>query len=115
MKPRATIITIAACACLLAAPALAAPIAAQPVEGPALLQNVRWHGGWWGPALGFAAGAAIGSALAGPGYAYAYEPDYYYGYGSAPDATAYCLRRFRSYDPASGTYLGYDRLRHPCP
>ena len=30
-------------------------------------------------------------------------------------AVAYCMRRFRSYDPASGTYLGYDGLRHPCP
>jgi hypothetical protein len=30
-------------------------------------------------------------------------------------ATASCEARFRSYDPASGTYLGFDRLRHPCP
>jgi hypothetical protein len=28
---------------------------------------------------------------------------------------AYCVQRVRSYDPASGTYLGYDGLRHPCP
>jgi BA14K-like protein len=27
---------------------------------------------------------------------------------------AYCARRYKSYDPASGTYLGYDGLRHPC-
>ena len=27
---------------------------------------------------------------------------------------AYCAQRYRSYDPASGTYLGYDGLRHPC-
>jgi len=26
-----------------------------------------------------------------------------------------CGARFRSYDPASGTYLGYDGMRHPCP
>ncbi|WP_376767797.1 BA14K family protein [Segnochrobactrum spirostomi] len=25
-----------------------------------------------------------------------------------------CAARYRSYDPASGTYLGYDGLRHPC-
>ena len=30
-------------------------------------------------------------------------------------AVAYCAQRYRSYDPASGTYLGYDGLRHPCP
>jgi hypothetical protein len=27
---------------------------------------------------------------------------------------AYCAQRYKSYDPASGTYLGYDGLRHPC-
>ncbi len=27
----------------------------------------------------------------------------------------YCMRRFRSYDPRSGTYLGYDGYRHRCP
>lgn len=33
----------------------------------------------------------------------------------ADDTVAYCMERFRSYDPASGTYMGYDGLRHPCP
>lgn len=28
---------------------------------------------------------------------------------------AYCMQRYRSYDPASGTFLGYDGMRHPCP
>ena len=32
-----------------------------------------------------------------------------------PDVVAYCARRFKSYDPGSGTYLGYDGLRHSCP
>ena len=27
---------------------------------------------------------------------------------------SYCSQRYRSYDPASGTYLGFDGLRHPC-
>ena len=35
----------------------------------------------------------------------------YYG----GDAVQYCLSRFKSYDPYSGTYLGYDGYRHPCP
>ena len=54
--------------------------------------------------------------LASPPYyyygppAYAYEPGY-----PDDDAVAYCARRFRSYDPTSGTYLGYDGYRHPCP
>ena len=34
---------------------------------------------------------------------------------SGGDSSAYCAQRYRSYDPASGTYLGYDGLRHPCP
>ena len=32
-----------------------------------------------------------------------------------PDVVAYCARRFKSYDPGSGTYFGYNGLRHPCP
>ena len=31
------------------------------------------------------------------------------------DAINYCAQRFRSYDPYTMTYLGYDGLRHPCP
>lgn len=72
---------------------------------------------------GFIGGAIIGSTLAWPYY---YDPYYYddydYGFdtavvGAGPSAAdvAYCSRRFKSYDPRSGTYLGYDGLRHPCP
>jgi hypothetical protein len=83
-----------------------------------------------GPAAGLAAGAVIGGALAGGYPAYDYGDGYTYydeGYPSvgyyddaAPvygsdDSDGYCAARFRSYDPASGTYLGYDGLRHPCP
>jgi hypothetical protein len=42
--------------------------------------------------------------------AYARIPD---GYGM--DAVRNCMQRFRSYDSGSGTYLGYDGNRHPCP
>src|SRR5664279_575381 len=27
----------------------------------------------------------------------------------------YCAQRYRSYDPASGTFMGRDGMRHPCP
>jgi hypothetical protein len=30
-------------------------------------------------------------------------------------AVASCEMRFRSYDPATGTYVGFDGTRHPCP
>ena len=60
---------------------------------------------------GLAAGALIGGAIASQ-QAQAAAPTYV-----VPDqsAVSYCAQRFRSYDPASGTYLGYDGLRHPCP
>ena len=41
-------------------------------------------------------------------------PRYTYEYDGGRDA-AYCQQRFRSYDSASGTYLGYDGMRHSCP
>lgn len=31
------------------------------------------------------------------------------------DEIEYCMRRFKSYDPDSGTYMGYDGVRHSCP
>ena len=90
---------------------------------PNITQSVQWRGGGWGwgapVAGGLIAGAIVGGALAaphGPGY---YGPGYYpppVAYGPPPgDAVAYCMQRFRSYDPGSGTYLGNDGYRHPCP
>lgn len=93
-----------------------------------------YRGGGAGIGIGLAAGALIGGAIAagsnpyyyGPGYGYGYGgPAYYpapapvvvaprYGYGGG-DAEAYCMQRYRSYDPASGTYLNYDGNRYPCP
>lgn len=107
---------------------------------PGTTKFVQWRGGGWGwgwgaPAVagGIVAGALLGSALAapyyyGPGpYYYPYYPRPYYapapagyyapGYGppSGGDGIAYCEQRFRSYNPRSGTYLGTDGYRHPCP
>jgi hypothetical protein len=53
---------------------------------------------------GFAAGAILGGVVAAPYYQ-----------GSLPDSAVACMRRFKSYEPRSGTYLGYDGYRHPCP
>jgi BA14K-like protein len=82
---------------------------------------------------GAVAGAVIGGALAsgpyayydGPGYynAPAYYDDQYVDDGAVgvvqvpvgEDSAAYCAQRYRSYDPASQTYLGNDGYRHPCP
>ena len=59
---------------------------------------------------GLAAGAIIGGAIASQ---QAQAAPVYVAPNS--DAVAYCAQRFRSYDPQSGTYLGYDGLRHACP
>jgi BA14K-like protein len=91
-----------------------------------------WGGGGFIP--GAVAGAVIGGAIAnsnayydggpgyyGPQYGYYDQPDYYDqgpAVAVAPDdgdSAGYCMQRYRSYDPASGTYLGFDGLRHPCP
>jgi hypothetical protein len=95
-------------------------------------QGGRWRGGDWryrrhygGFGLGFATGALLGSApYWGSWGPYAYDDYAYYddGYGydggyvtAASGDVQYCMQRFKSYDPASGTYLGYDGVRHPCP
>ncbi|MGC1937381.1 MAG: BA14K family protein, partial [Pseudolabrys sp.] len=94
----------------------------------------------WGLGGGLAAGAIIGGALAapyyyggyyggGPYYAapyyanpyyaspeYGVEPGYYEeSYGGSGGDVNYCMRRYRSYDPRSGTFMGNDGRRHPCP
>ena len=120
----------------LLAAALATTVALAAV--PAQAQHWHgggWHhgGGWGGAAAGFAAGALIGGAVAGgpyyggygygPGYAYDDGPDYGYDYAPGPvvversggGGVAYCEQRYHSYDPSSGTFLGYDGMRHPCP
>jgi hypothetical protein len=81
------------------------------------------HGGGFGGGfhhggIGFGAGLVAGTAL-GYGYYGGYGPDYDDGYDdgnlvSGVDNSGYCAQRYRSYDPASGTFLGYDGQRHPC-
>jgi hypothetical protein len=127
---------LAAAVLATGAAAFAAPAGAAPIAAPSSLHNaaanvqtVQWRRGWrgngWAPAA--VAGAIVGGAIAaaqpwnygyydnyayGPGYAYA--PGYATGY-SGGDDDAYCSQRFRSYDPSSGTYMGYDGRRHSCP
>lgn len=59
-------------------------------------------GGGAGLGLGLAAGAIIGGAIAASA-------------AQANQNHAYCAQRYRSYDPASGTYLNNDGNRYPCP
>jgi len=79
----------------------------------------RGGGFWPGVAVGVGVGSAYGYYDNGPYYddSYGYYDDS--AVAAAPpsddEAVAYCTRRYRSYDPASGTYLGNDGQRHPCP
>lgn len=140
----ATAALIAIAVPLYAGVASAAPVSgALAIKNAATsnIENVRYYGwrgggygwrgggwGWGGVGAGLAAGAIIGGVLAAP-YYYGGEPYYAYGggpyYAPAPgyyaqpyggdDAVAYCMQRYRSYDPRSGTFLGNDGYRHPCP
>jgi BA14K-like protein len=130
----AATIVLATSMCSFANVASAAPMTgalALKNAAPVNVESVQWRRrgyGWGGVAAGFAAGAIIGGALAAPYYygpgPYYYAPPpppppvYYGGPTAAPaagDAVAYCMQRFKSYDPQSGTYLGFDGQRHPCP
>jgi BA14K-like protein len=96
----------------------------------------HWHGGYghgyggYGVGVGaLATGALIGGAIASQNQGYYYGDQNYPGYSdpgyvysnAGPVAynnggtVAYCEQTYRSYDPASGSYLGYDGVRHPCP
>jgi hypothetical protein len=82
------------------------------------------HGGFW---PGVAIGVGVGSTYGYYGSPYYGSPYYDDSYGyyddttvaagppAGDDSVAYCMQRYKSYDPASGTYLGYDGQRHPCP
>lgn len=135
-KIMTTVLAAVSAIALMSSAAPAAPIGNTPGLSNAAQANVeivRWRGhggrgggGWGGAAAGFAAGAIIGGIIASQpyygGYGYGYGPGYYPApvYGPGPyygggDPEGYCMSRFRSYDPASGTYMGYDGMRHPCP
>ncbi|WFU23679.1 BA14K family protein [Bradyrhizobium sp. CB1717] len=122
MTRRRTFIVVAAAGAMLSSAAsstIAAPLMPTATTGPGpsvqQIQYRHWHGPyrhhhWHGPRYygngaavlgGLAAGAIVGSAIANS--------------QARANADAYCAQRYRSYDPGSGTYLGYDGERHPCP
>jgi hypothetical protein len=132
MTKRTAVVAIAALLATLVTPAAAAPVPSSTalVNSAATnnLSEVRWRGG--GVAAGIAAGLLLGGIIAsspyrygGPSYYYgppSYYPPGYYGpvygprYVGPPDWMSYCFSRYRSFDPATGTYMGYDGRRHRC-
>ena len=120
-KMKSTIAGIAAAAMLATTMLAAVPAAAQPgfYGDQAMHQRnddwrLRHHRGWgnrgWGHRgwddgssavgagiLGFMTGAFVAQAFSQPGWQ-----------GS-------CAQRFRTYNPATGSYTGYDGHQHACP
>jgi len=64
--------------------------------------------------FGFAAGAILGSAMTTPRY-YA-PPPVYYGPPApwTPAWYSYCASKYRSFNPNTGYFLGYDGRYHFC-
>jgi len=118
-------------ATLVVQPASAATVAFRSDHGGRMMMG---NGGgnmggddWWrfhhrhfdGPNVGFGFGFNTGPDYYydQPSYTYV-EPSYSYSYARpayAYDADAYCAARFRSWNPVTHTYMGYDGLPHPCP
>ena len=59
--------------------------------------------GYGGALVAGVAGLAVGAAIASGGRSYSGR------------TRSYCADRFKSWNPRTGTYLGYDGLRHACP
>ncbi len=76
----------------------------------------RWdrRGGWEhhdrGDDVGRLLGGIIGGVIVGATRPRYYEPPPVY-----VDPVAYCIERFRSYNPETGYYLGFDGQYRRCP
>jgi BA14K-like protein len=74
---------------------------------------------------GFDIGDLIGGVIGGilfppyqpyqPYYPAPYQPPYDPYAGNDAQAVRYCMMRFRSYNPQTGLFIGYDGRYHPCP
>jgi hypothetical protein len=81
-------------------------------DGYGYYDNYQRDDFWPGRVAGDIVGGAIGAADAiatAPFRALNGNPSYAMG-----SDVSYCAQRYRSYDPASGTFMGYDGRRHPC-
>jgi hypothetical protein len=111
-------------------------LAAGAIIGGAIAATQPWYGYGYYDNYAYSPGYSYGYSSYGSGpsgynsynydyapgtYSYSYRPGYNYSaggnysYSAGGNDDGYCSQRFRSYDPASGTYLGYDGQRHPCP
>ena len=138
MRSKNLLTTLFACSFALtfSVPATSAPLLAQSNMSKAAssMETVQWGPGSgtgtgrpaWGPGSGTGrggygrgggggAGALIGGLAAGALVGGAIAAGQANAAAAAQQNMAYCAQRFRSYDPGSGTYLGTDGYRYPCP
>jgi BA14K-like protein len=92
--------------------------AASSLNGPTV-EPVRWNGRHRdGGNAGVGIGVGIGIGILGAILNNAIQEENnnnFDDFGPRNRGVAYCMRRFRSYDRESQTYLGYDGQRHYCP
>ena len=87
-------------------------------DGRRNFSDRRFRRGFGSPGFAFGFGPSYYDYGYYPYDDYGYYNDYAYGddYAAAPgNSVTYCEQRYQSYDPSTGTYLGFDGLRHPCP
>ena len=78
----------------------------------------RYGSYYHGPRYGIDPSAAVGGAIGGWLYrqwAQPAEPVESVNRYPSYDDVLWCKNRYRSYDPYTRTYLGFDGLRHGCP
>jgi hypothetical protein len=81
---------------------------------PAMAQRGRGRGGGWGRGrgrggggVGVGIGVGIAAGIIGAGIAA--------DQARRQDSVEYCMRRFRSYNPETGTYIASGGIERPCP
>ncbi len=125
-KSIAAALLLGSASLLTGSPVVSAPLGVQPNLSqtlPAMIENVQFRrygyrrggygygrGGYGYGRRGYGGGAVLGGLAAGAIIGGAIAA------GSAANSNAsYCAQRYRSYDPASGTYLSTDGNRYACP
>ena len=98
--------------------AMAAAFVAAPVEKAEAGHKHNHYGGAAAAGvIGLATGAIIAGSLAQPRTVTVYEDPVYYGGAPrpwTPSWYAYCSERYRSFNPSTGTFRGYDGRNHFC-
>ena len=88
------------------------------VIGGAIASQNYYNNGYYGAGSPYYGNTYYGNTYAAQPYydaPYDDEPVVQVAPAGGGDDVAYCMQRYRSYDPRSGTYLNNDGTRYPCP